>query len=73
MPVEEGRALLRRLQDHAESRAPRDAHRWQPHDVLIRDNASVQHKASGDFPLGEPRNFWRYMIEGPIPAEYVTT
>jgi len=32
------------------------------------DNASVQHAASGDFPVGEPRRFWRYMIEGPIPA-----
>ena len=73
VPVAEGRALLQRLQDHAESDAPRYAHRWQPHDVLIWDNASVQHKASGDFPVGEPRNFWRYMIEGPIPAEYVTT
>ena len=43
--------------------APRYAHRWRAHDVLIWDNASVQHKASGDFPLGEPRRFWRFMIE----------
>jgi len=27
----------------------------------------VQHKAGGDFPVGEPRNFWRYMIEGTTP------
>jgi taurine dioxygenase len=66
----EGRALLRELQDHAEANAPRYAHRWQPHDVLIWDNSAVQHKASGDFPVGEPRNFWRYMIEGPVPKAY---
>ena len=67
VPEAEGRALLQALQDHAEANAPRYAHEWQPHDVLMWDNASVQHKASGDFPLGEPRRFWRYMISGPIP------
>jgi taurine dioxygenase len=70
MPEDEGRALLRSLQDLAEARAPRYAHAWRPHDVLVWDNASVQHKASGDFPLGEPRRFWRYMIEGPLPLPY---
>ena len=70
LPEEEGRALLRRLQDHAESVGPRYAHRWRPNDVLVWDNSAVQHKASGDFPVGEPRNFWRYMIEGPTPAAY---
>jgi taurine dioxygenase len=63
----EGRALLQQLQDHAEARAPRYAHQWQEHDVLIWDNASVQHRASSDFPVGEPRRFWRYMVEGPVP------
>ncbi len=70
MPVDEGRALLQSLQDHAEQRAPRYAHAWKPHDVLAWDNASVQHKASGDFPLGEPRRFWRFMIEGPRPVPF---
>jgi alpha-ketoglutarate-dependent taurine dioxygenase len=67
MPAGEGRGLLQELQDHAEANAPRYAHRWQPHDVLIWDNASVQHKASGDFPVGEKRRFWRYMITGTPP------
>jgi alpha-ketoglutarate-dependent taurine dioxygenase len=67
MPEDEGRALLQSLQDHAEQHAPRYSHAWQPNDVLIWDNASVQHKASGDFPVGEPRRFWRYMIEGSTP------
>ena len=70
LPVAEGRALLQRLQDHAESAAPRYAHAWQAHDVLIWDNVAVQHKASGDFPIGEPRRFWRFMIEGPEPLAF---
>jgi len=41
---------------------------WRPHDVLMSDNATVQHKAGGDFPVGEPRRFWRYMVEGPRPV-----
>jgi taurine dioxygenase len=70
MPETEGRALLQALQDHAEQHAPRYEHQWQPHDVVMWDNASVQHKASGDFPVGEPRRFWRYSIEGPVPVAY---
>jgi alpha-ketoglutarate-dependent taurine dioxygenase len=68
MPEADGRALLRRLQDHVERTAPRYTHAWRPHDVLIWDNASVQHKANGDFTVGEPRQFWRYMIAGPVPV-----
>jgi hypothetical protein len=34
----------------------------------VWDNAAVQHAAAGDFALGEPRRFWRYLIEGPIPT-----
>ncbi|HKJ25523.1 MAG TPA: TauD/TfdA family dioxygenase [Myxococcota bacterium] len=68
MPVAEGRALLQRLQDHAEASAPACRHDWRDHDVLVWDNASVQHKAGGDFALGEPRRFWRYMIEGGRPV-----
>jgi alpha-ketoglutarate-dependent taurine dioxygenase len=68
MPVAEGRTLLQSLQDHAEERAPRYEHHWHDHDVVIWDNATVQHKASGDFPVGEARRFWRYMIEGSVPV-----
>ena len=66
----EGRALLQGLQDYAEQEAPRYSHRWKANDVLIWDNVSVQHRASGDFPVGEPRRFWRYMVEGPVPIAY---
>jgi taurine dioxygenase len=68
IPVDQGRELLQQLQDHAEAHAPACQHRWRDHDVLVWDNASVQHKAGGNFALGEPRNFWRSMIAGPPPA-----
>jgi taurine dioxygenase len=68
MPVAAGRALLQRLQDHAESNAPGCEHVWRDHDVLVWDNASVQHKAGGNFKVGEPRRFWRYMVAGLRPV-----
>ncbi len=67
LPQGEGRALLQRLQDHAEANAPHCEHDWAEHDVLVWDNASVQHKAGGNFRLGEPRRFWRCMIAGDRP------
>jgi taurine dioxygenase len=70
VPVEEGRALLQELQDQAEAHAPRCQHVWRDHDVLVWDNASVQHKAGGDFPVGEPRRFWRYMVAGEAPLSH---
>ena len=67
MPISEGRALIQRLQDHSETNAPRCQHDWRAHDVLVWDNASVQHKAGGNFPVGEPRRFWRYMVAAERP------
>lgn len=67
LAIAEGRALLRSLQERAEQRAPIYRHRWHGHDVLAWDNASVQHKASGDFPVGEPRRFFRFLIAGTKP------
>jgi taurine dioxygenase len=72
LPEDEGRALLQSLQDHAEQRAPRYSHAWTSHDVLVWDNASVQHRAVGDFEVGEPRRFWRYMVAGPRPVAHGT-
>jgi alpha-ketoglutarate-dependent taurine dioxygenase len=70
MPVATGRERLQTLQDGAEQHAPRYAHAWHDHDVLLWDNAAVQHKAGGDFPVGEPRRFWRFMVEGPRPVAF---
>src|SRR5215468_5303372 len=68
LPVAEGRALLQALQEHAEASGPAARHDWRDHDVLVWDNASVQHKAGGNFAMGEPRRFWRHMIAGARPV-----
>ena len=67
MDEAQGIALLQSLQTTAEETAPRYSHQWRANDVLIWDNVSVQHRASGDFPIGEPRRFWRYMVAGAEP------
>ncbi len=68
MDLGEGRALLMRLQRAVEENAPRYEHVWRDFDVLVWDNTRVQHKASGDYPVGEPRRFWRHMIAGTRPV-----
>jgi len=68
MPIDEGRALLQSLQDLAEAKAPACEHPWNDCDVLVWDNASVQHKARGDFAKGEARRFWRYMVQAEAPV-----
>jgi len=68
LPVAEGRALLQALQEHAEASGPAARHDWRDHDVLVWDNASVQHKAGGNFAMGEPRRFWRHLIAGGRPV-----
>lgn len=68
MALDEGRRLLQALQDHSEAEAAACEHHWQPNDVLVWDNARVQHKASGTFKVGEPRAFWRYMVAGEPPT-----
>jgi alpha-ketoglutarate-dependent taurine dioxygenase len=73
LPVDEGRRLMQSLQDHAEAAAPRYGHAWHPHDVLVWDNASVQHRASGDFDVGQPRRFWRSLVEGSEPVAFAPT
>lgn len=73
MPEDEGRALLQQLQDFAEANAAKAHHNWREADVLVWDNASVQHKAQGNFKLGEPRRFWRHLIAGPVPVGPVPT
>jgi alpha-ketoglutarate-dependent taurine dioxygenase len=36
--------------------------------MRVWDNASVQHKARGDFARGEARRFWRYMAQAEVPG-----
>ena len=51
--------------------APCYAHRWCDWDVLVWDNAVVQHAASGDFAEGEKRTMWRCLLEGEPPQPYL--
>ena len=44
MPVDEGRALLRTLLDHATQDEFIYTHRWQPKDIVMWDNRAVLHR-----------------------------
>ena len=35
--------------------------------TVIWDNAQVQHKAYNDFPMGEPRRMFRFMLSAEVP------
>ena len=62
----EGRALLQLLQDHAEAHAPRLRALVATHDVLVWDeHVAYNTRRAGTSRSGEPRRFWRFMIEGP--------
>ena len=63
MPLDEGRALLRSLQDHAEQRAPRYEHEWHDHDVIIWDNIALHHTRPAE--MGLPvRRLRRQTLDG---------
>lgn len=51
MPVEEGRALLKQLLEHATQERFVYTHKWQPKDIVMWDNRAVMHR-------GRP---WAYM------------
>ena len=51
MPVEEGRALLKQLLDHATQDRFVYTHKWQPKDIVMWDNRAVLHR-------GRP---WEYL------------
>ena len=46
----------------AETTAPEYRHQWRHGDILIWDNAQVQHRAYNNFPMGEPRRMIRFMV-----------
>ena len=46
MPVDEGRALIRAINEHATQPQYVYVHRWQPNDFVMWDNRSVMHKAT---------------------------
>lgn len=68
MTVEESRGLLEFLYLHCGRSDFTFRHRWQSGDVLIWDNASVQHAVVGDMPEGTDRYLHRTTTAGKIPA-----
>ena len=53
MPVEEGRALLKQLLDHATEDRFIYEHKWQPKDIVMWDNRAVLHR-------GRPWDYMKY-------------
>lgn len=68
MPIEEGRALLKQLLDHATQPEFVYQHQWRTGDMVIWDNRSLLHKASDDFDMGNHvRRLHRTVIQGDTP------
>jgi taurine dioxygenase len=67
MTAEESRGLLEFLYAHCGRSDFTFRHRWQLGDVLIWDNASVQHAVVGDMPEGTERYLHRTTTVGEVP------
>lgn len=64
LPPEESAALLDSLYRHIAQPEFRYAHSWRPGDLLIWDNAAVQHKATFDYDLPLRRLMYRTTVRG---------
>ena len=59
LPEDESRALIDAMQEHIIDPAFQYRHRWPVGDLLMWDNASVQHQASADYAWPQRRLMWR--------------
>lgn len=66
MPDDEGRELVRRLQDFCTQSQFCYAHRWLAGDVLIWDNRSTLHRAT-PFDRQYDRTLYRIQVKGEVP------
>lgn len=64
LPDAEGEALLEKLFEHARREEFVYRHRWQVGDLLMWDNYSTQHRATGGYALPQRRHMWRTTIQG---------
>lgn len=64
VPDEEGKALLEMLFEHVRREEFIYRHRWQAGDLLLWDNYSTQHRATGGYALPQRRHMWRTTIQG---------
>lgn len=67
LPREESAALLGELYRHITRPEFQYVHKWRPGDLLIWDNAAVQHKATFDYDLPMRRVMYRTTVRGTAP------
>jgi taurine dioxygenase len=67
LPEEESDALLEQLCRHIVQPDFIYTHSWQPGDLLMWDNAAVQHKATFDYDLPLRRLMYRTTVRGSVP------
>ena len=67
LPPEEGAALLAELCMHIGRLEFRYEHSWQAGDLLMWDNAAVQHRANFDYDLPLRRLMHRTTVRGSVP------
>jgi taurine dioxygenase len=68
LPEEEGAALLAQLCAHVTRPEFRYEHAWRAGDLLMWDNAAVQHKANFDYDLPLRRLMHRTTVRGSPPV-----
>jgi taurine dioxygenase len=68
LPQAESDALLSELYQHIVKPEFQYRHSWRPGDLLMWDNAAVQHKANFDYDLPLRRLMYRTTVRGSVPA-----
>ena len=68
MEREEAEALIAALADHIVKPAFVYRHQWQPGDLLLWDNCTVQHRAVQDYDLPQRRLLHRTTMGGAVPS-----
>lgn len=68
LSIDEGRALLAELLEHATQPRFVYRHKWLPGDLVMWDNRCLVHKATTDFDMAnEPRILHRTVLQGTVP------
>jgi alpha-ketoglutarate-dependent 2,4-dichlorophenoxyacetate dioxygenase len=68
MEMQEGRALLAQLIEHATQRQFVYTHRWRVHDLVMWDNRCTMHRAKGYDDLRWPRDMQRATVSDVAPT-----
>lgn len=69
LDLPKAKELLQTLQTHSEGSSQEYRHKWRHGDIVIWDNAQVQHRAHDDFPLDEARRMIRFMVGSEAPID----